>query len=150
MADASVEIFKSRRVIALAGDAAEPGAFAVLGERIFDAITNAYGRTLAVALRHPAIVMIIFLGTFAVNVQLFNIVPKGFFPQQDNGRLAANIVGQQDVSFATIQEKMIRYANILKDDPAIDTVTLFTGGGGGRGAFVKRHCTACRDLSRRG
>ena len=106
---------------------------AVLGERIFDAITRAYGRTLTVVLRHPAIVMIIFLATFAVNVHLFNIVPKGFFPQQDNGRLAANIVGQQDVSFATIQEKMVRYANILKDDPAIDTVTLFTGGGGGRG-----------------
>jgi multidrug efflux pump len=106
---------------------------AVLGERIFDAITNAYGRTLTVVLRHPAIVMIIFLSTFAVNVHLFNIVPKGFFPQQDNGRLAANIVGQQDVSFATIQEKMVRYAKILKDDPAIDTVTLFTGGGGGRG-----------------
>jgi len=106
---------------------------AVLGERIFDAITRAYGRTLTVVLRHPAIVMIIFLSTFAVNVHLFNIVPKGFFPQQDNGRLAANIVAQQDVSFATIQEKMVRYANILKDDPAIDTVTLFTGGGGGRG-----------------
>jgi len=106
---------------------------AVLGERIFDAITRAYGRTLTVALRHPAIVMIIFLSTFAVNVHLFNIVPKGFFPQQDNGRLAANIVAQQDVSFATIQEKMVRYANILKEDPAIDTVTLFTGGGGGRG-----------------
>jgi multidrug efflux pump len=106
---------------------------AVLGERIFDAITRAYGRTLTVVLRHPAIVMIIFLATFAVNVHLFNIVPKGFFPQQDNGRLAANIVGQQDVSFATIQQKMVRYANILKDDPAIDTVTLFTGGGGGRG-----------------
>jgi multidrug efflux pump len=106
---------------------------AVLGERIFDAITRAYGRSLTVALRHPAIVMIIFLSTFAVNVHLFNIVPKGFFPQQDNGRLAANIVAQQDVSFATIQEKMVRYANILKEDPAIDTVTLFTGGGGGRG-----------------
>ena len=106
---------------------------AVLGERIFDAITRAYGRTLTVALRHPAIVMIIFLSTFAVNVHLFNIVPKGFFPQQDNGRLAANIVAQQDVSFATIQQKMVRYANILKEDPAIETVTLFTGGGGGRG-----------------
>src|SRR5207247_2617031 len=65
---------------------------AVLGERIFDAITRAYDRTLTVALRHPAITMIIFLATFAVNAYLFNIVPKGFFPQQDNGRLAANIV----------------------------------------------------------
>ncbi len=106
---------------------------AVLGERIFDAITRAYDRTLTVALRHPAITMVIFLATFAVNVYLFNLVPKGFFPQQDNGRLAANIVAQQDVSFAAIHEKMMRYAEILKNDPAVDTVTLFTGGGGGRG-----------------
>ncbi len=106
---------------------------AVLGERIFDAITRAYDRTLTVALRHPAITMIIFLATFAVNVYLFNLVPKGFFPQQDNGRLAANIVAQQDVSFAAVHEKMVRYAEILKNDPAVDTVTLFTGGGGGRG-----------------
>src|SRR5262249_57701571 len=48
-------------------------------------------------------------------------------------RLAANLVAQQDVSFATVHEKMMRYAEILKSDPAIDTVTLFTGGGGGRG-----------------
>jgi multidrug efflux pump len=106
---------------------------AVLGERIFNAITRAYDRSLTVALRHPAIAIIIFLSTFAVNVHLFNIVPKGFFPQQDNGRLAANIVAQQDVSFAAVHEKMIRYAEILKADPAVDTVTLFTGGGGGRG-----------------
>ena len=106
---------------------------AVLGERIFDAITRAYDRTLTIALRHPAITMVIFLATFAVNAYLFHIVPKGFFPQQDNGRLAANIVAQQDVSFAAIHEKMMRYAEILKSDPAIDTVTLFTGGGGGRG-----------------
>ena len=77
--------------------------------------------------------MTIFLASFAVNVYLFNIVPKGFFPQQDNGRLAANIVAQQDVSFAAVHEKMMRYAEILKSDPAVDTVTLFTGGGGGRG-----------------
>jgi multidrug efflux pump len=106
---------------------------AALGERIFDGITHAYDRTLTVALRHPAVTMIIFLATFAVNVYLFSIVPKGFFPQQDNGRLAANIVAQQDVSFATVYDKMVRYAAILKSDPAIDTVTLFTGGGGGRG-----------------
>ena len=106
---------------------------AVLGERIFDAITHVYEGTLTVALRHPAITMIIFLATFAVNAYLFNIVPKGFFPQQDNGRLAASIVAQQDVSFAAIHAKMMRYAEILKSDPAVDTVTLFTGGGGGRG-----------------
>ncbi len=109
------------------------GRLAGLGERIFTALTNAYGRTLTVAMRHPAITMAVFLATFAVNIYLFRVIPKGFFPQQDNGRLAANIVAQQDVSFEAIQDKMRRYAAILEADPAIDTVTLFTGGGGGRG-----------------
>jgi len=68
-----------------------------------------------------------------VNGYLFWEIPKGFFPQQDNGRLGANIVAQQDVSFGTIQDKMRRFAAILQADPAIESVTLFTGGGGGRG-----------------
>src|SRR5207302_8638230 len=50
-----------------------------------------------------------------------------------HGRLRANIVAQQDVSFAAVHEKMVRYAEILKNDPAVDTVSLCTGGGGGRG-----------------
>ena len=54
----------------------------MLGERLFDAITRAYDRTLTVALLHPAITMIIFLATFAVNAYLFTIVPKGFFPSR--------------------------------------------------------------------
>src|SRR5262249_18931260 len=86
-------------------DAQHRPRLAMLGERIFDAITRAYDRTLTVVLRHPAIVMLIFLATFAVNIQLFKIVPKGFFPQQDNGRMAANIVAQQDVSFAAVYDK---------------------------------------------
>jgi multidrug efflux pump len=109
------------------------GTFAVMGERIFDAITRAYERTLTIALRHQAITLLVFLATFGVNAYLFWIVPKGFFPQQDNGRLAANIVAAQDVSFAAINDKMQRFAAIIQADPAVDTVTLFTGGGGGRG-----------------
>jgi multidrug efflux pump len=109
------------------------GWLAVLGERIFDGMTRLYDRTLTVALRHTAITIVIFLITFAVNVYLFWVVPKGFFPQQDNGRLAANIVAAQDVSFAAIHAKLQRYAAIMQADPAIESVTLFTGGGGGRG-----------------
>jgi multidrug efflux pump len=109
------------------------GRFALLGERIFDAITRAYDRTLQLALRHQAITMLIFILTAGVNAYLFWVVPKGFFPQQDNGRLGANIVAAQDVSFAAINEKMQQFAAIIQADPAVDTVTLFTGGGGGRG-----------------
>ena len=109
------------------------GRLAQWGENVFTWLTNAYGRTLTIALRHHAITMAIFLITFVVNGYLFWEIPKGFFPQQDNGRLGANIVAQQDVSFGTIQDKMRRFAAILQADPAIESVTLFTGGGGGRG-----------------
>ena len=109
------------------------GRLAQWGENVFTWLTNAYGRTLTIALRHHAITMVIFLITFVVNGYLFWEIPKGFFPQQDNGRLGANIVAQQDVSFGTIQDKMRRFAAILQADPAIESVTLFTGGGGGRG-----------------
>jgi multidrug efflux pump len=114
-------------------DEAQRGRLAIWGEQIFTALTNLYGRTLTVALRHPAITMVIFLLTFAVNGYLFVAIPKGFFPQQDNGRLGAVIVAQQDVSFGTIEDKMRRFAAILQSDPAVESVTLFTGGGGGRG-----------------
>ncbi|MBI3637474.1 MAG: efflux RND transporter permease subunit, partial [Candidatus Rokubacteria bacterium] len=86
------------------------GWLALFGERIFDALTRAYDRTLTLALRHTAVTMAIFLLTFAVNTYLFWIIPKGFFPQQDNGRLAGTIVAAQDVSFATIKEKLERFA----------------------------------------
>jgi multidrug efflux pump len=109
------------------------GRLARLGERLFEALTRAYDHSLTFALRHPALTMAIFLITFAINAYLFWIVPKGFFPQQDNGRLAANIVAAQDVSFTAIQDKIQRYAAILQADPAIASVTLFTGGSGGRG-----------------
>ncbi len=92
-----------------------------------------YERTLSWTLRHPAIVMLIAVITFAVNVWLFVVIPKGFFPQQDNGRMAGVLVAAQDVSFQAIREKMVRFVEIVRTDPAVQTATAFTGGGGGRG-----------------
>src|SRR5205085_12235413 len=66
------------------------------------------------------------------NAILFLIVPTGYVPQHDNGRMVPTIVAQQDVAFTTIHQKMVRYAKSLESDPAIESVTLFTGGGGGR------------------
>ena len=92
-----------------------------------------YERTLSWTLRHPAIVMLIAVITFAVNVWLFVVIPKGFFPQQDNGRMAGVLVAAQDVSFQAIREKMVRFVEIVRTDPAVATATAFTGGGGARG-----------------
>ena len=96
-------------------------------------ILRFYDTTLTWTLRHPATIMLIAVITFAVNVYLFVIVPKGFFPQQDNGRIAGVLVAAQDVSFQAIREKMARFVDIVKADPAVDAATAFTGGGGGRG-----------------
>jgi multidrug efflux pump len=96
-------------------------------------ILRAYDVTLSWTLRHPATVMLIAVITFAVNVYLFVIIPKGFFPQQDNGRIAGVLVAAQDVSFTAIREKMVRFVDIVQKDPAVEAATMFTGGGGGRG-----------------
>jgi multidrug efflux pump len=96
-------------------------------------ILRFYDTTLTWTLRHPATVMLIAVITFAINVYLFVLVPKGFFPQQDNGRIAGVLVAAQDVSFQAIRGKMARFVEIVKADPAVDAATAFTGGGGGRG-----------------
>ena len=96
-------------------------------------IVRFYDTTLSWTLRHPATVMLIAVITFAVNVWLFVVIPKGFFPQQDNGRIAGVLVAAQDVSFQAIREKMARFVDIVKSDPAVEAATAFTGGGGGRG-----------------
>ena len=67
--------------------------------------------------------------TFCVNIYLFVIVPKGFFPQQDTGRLSGSIIGDQDSSYTAMTAKMMEFAEIFEADPAIDTLMAFSGGG---------------------
>jgi multidrug efflux pump len=102
-------------------------------ERAFNAIVDAYGRTLGRVLRHPAITLAVLAATIGLNVYLFIHVPKGFFPQQDNGRLNGTIIADQDVSFQSMEKDLLRMVNIVKQDPAVDTVSGFTGGNGGYG-----------------
>ena len=71
------------------------------------------------------------IGTVCLNVYLFAITPKGFFPQQDTGRISGLIQGDQDLSFAAMAQKMREFTDVVLQDPAIDTVTSFTGGGSG-------------------
>lgn len=100
-------------------------------ESIFDWVVGLYGRTLTVVLRHPAITLTILMGTIALNGYLFVRVPKGFFPQQDNGRMVGSIQADQDTSFQAMNGILQRMIKIVKADPAIDAATGFTGGGGG-------------------
>jgi multidrug efflux pump len=98
-------------------------------ERFFDRMLNGYRRTLTLALRHPGSMMLILVAVFGLNFYLYNIIPKGFFPQQDTGRLVGSIQADQSISFQLMQQKLTQFVTILKQDPAVETAVGFTGGG---------------------
>ncbi len=97
-------------------------------ERAFTWVVDMYGRTLSVALRFRAITLLVLLATIGLNVYLFIRVPKGFFPQQDTGRIQGSILADQDTSFQAMDKMLLPMINIVAADPAIDTVIGFTGG----------------------
>jgi multidrug efflux pump len=109
----------------------EHGRVYRVSERFFAWILSLYERSLTWVLRHPAPMLLLLLITIAVNVYLLMIVPKGFFPQQDTGRLAGGIQGAQDSSFTAMKQRMARFVDIVKSDPAVANVVAFTGSGGG-------------------
>jgi multidrug efflux pump len=101
--------------------------------RALAATTRGYERTLAWALAHPRTMLVVTLATVALNVALFVVVPKGFFPQQDAGRLTGTVLASQDISFQAMRRKLTEVVEIIRADAAVDNVIAFTGGGGGGG-----------------
>ncbi len=97
-------------------------------ESMFNSVHNFYRVTLQVVLKHPQVTLVVLLLTIGFNVFLYIVVPKGFFPQQDTGRIGGSIVGAQDISFPAMREKLYQFVNIVKQDPAVDNVVGFTGG----------------------
>ena len=106
------------------------GRFYQMGERALSWLTGEYERGLRVCLRHQNLVLGITILTFVVNVFLYVLVPKGFFPQQDTGRLGGQIRGQQDVSFAELKAKSTQLTDIVKGQPGVMNTMMFIGGGG--------------------
>src|SRR5215475_5466698 len=102
-----------------------------LAEGAFNGIVRFYDRCLRFVLRHQPAILLLTIGTFCFNGYLFWLVPKGFFPQQDTGRINGSIQGDQDNSFASMSEKLKEYTNLVLQDPAVETATSFAGGGGG-------------------
>ncbi|HXT23477.1 MAG TPA: multidrug efflux RND transporter permease subunit [Candidatus Eisenbacteria bacterium] len=100
-------------------------------ENAFNGVVRFYDRILRVVLRHQFAVLLITIITVVVTGYLYVAVPKGFFPQQDTGRINGYIQGDQDISFVAMSEKLREFNKIVMDDPAVDTVTAFTGGGNG-------------------
>jgi hydrophobe/amphiphile efflux-1 (HAE1) family protein len=128
---------------------AKHGKLYMASERAFERILKGYEHSLAWVLDHSLLVLIIFIATVALNVFLFIVIPKGFFPQQDTGRMNGSIVADQVISFQAMQSKIQRLATIVKQDPAVDTVLAFTGGGGGTTTNTGRVFIALKPLAQR-
>jgi multidrug efflux pump len=102
-------------------------------ERNFQRLREGYEQTLGWSLDHPRLMMIFLLATVCLNVYLYIVIPKGFFPQQDTGQIFGGIRGDADASFQLMKTKLQQVATILQADPAVDSVTGTVGGGGGFG-----------------
>jgi len=107
------------------------GMFFRASERFFEGMHSTYERSLHWALDHSRLMLAITLTTIAVNVYLFILIPKGFFPQQDTGRVMGAIQAAQDISFQSMRKKLKEVVDILRTDPDVQYVIGFTGGGGG-------------------
>ncbi len=110
-------------------DPASQGALFRTSERAFEAMRGGYGRSLRWALHNRALVIVLLAGTVLFNIYLYYVIPKGFFPQQDTGRLIGGIQADQAISFQSMSGKLRQFLGIVKADPAVDTVVGFTGGG---------------------
>ncbi len=109
-------------------------------EKFFKWIISTYAAALHVVLDHPASVLLTLILTVGINVYLYVKVPKGFFPQQDTGRLQGNVVGQQHISYQALVEKAKWFEEQIRVDPDVQAVTMVAGssggGSGGNSAYV--------------
>jgi multidrug efflux pump len=112
------------------------GRLARWAERAFNAVLKSYEHALDWALDMKPLVMLILLFVVGLNVFLFAAAPKGFFPQQDTGQINGGMRADQSISFQAMQGKLRQLVNIIKSDPAVDTVVGFTGGSRAGGGFM--------------
>jgi len=106
------------------------GRFYDWSERVFNAVIRSYGRTLDVVLRFAIVTLLVLIATIVWTGYLFVHVSKGFFPQQDTGRMAGSVLADQDSSFQAMNGLLLRLIEIVKADPDVANVVGFTGGGG--------------------
>ena len=112
------------------------GALYRFTERGFDAMLAFYRVTLAMALRHPLIVVCALASMIGLNVYFFITASYGLFPVQDTGLLVGSIQGDQSVSFQSMKRKLVQLQTIVQDDPAVATVVGVTGGRQTNSGFV--------------
>jgi multidrug efflux pump len=102
----------------------------VASERFFKGMIDRYESSLLWVLDHQPLTLMVALGTLALSIFLFTVVPKGFFPQQDTGRLMGAVQADQDTSFQAMHDRLAQLVAAIDKDPAVDNVIAFTGGNG--------------------
>jgi len=110
---------------------AQHGRVYRFSEDAFNRLLRGYDVCLRWVLRHQLPVLGLTILTMVVSVAFYKYTPKGFFPQQDTGRITGQIQGDQDLSFTAMSQKMRAFTDIVVKDPAVESVTAFTGGGSG-------------------
>jgi hydrophobe/amphiphile efflux-1 (HAE1) family protein len=108
----------------------EHGFLFRLSERSFNFLHARYETTLRWALKHSLFTLFLMVLTVVLNIYLFGHLPMGFFPEQDTGRIVGNIQAAQDTSYQSMSEKLAKLVAIIKQDPDVEYVIGFTGGGG--------------------
>ena len=117
-------------------DTQAPGRIARGFESAFNRLLRGYAVCLDWALASKALVMLALLAVIGLNVYLYMAVPKGFFPQQDSGQIRSGIRADRSISFQAMQGKLKELVEIIRRDPAVDTVVGFTGGSRAGGGFM--------------
>jgi multidrug efflux pump len=132
----------------------KPSRLARAFDREFERLRRGYERTLDWALHHRGLMMLLLFATIGLNVYLYIVIPKGFFPQQDTGQLQGGIRGDASSSFQLMKRKLQEVAKIVQQDPAVNTVTGSVGAGGfgpGGGGGASANLTiALKPLAERG
>ena len=114
-----------------AREVAPPRGLRRWSEHGFEAVRRLYARSLGWVLYHPTLMLLLFVGTIALNVSLYVSIPKGFLPEQDTGQLNGFVRGDDGFSFQVMQPKIETYRRIVLADPAVQDVTGMSGGGNG-------------------
>jgi len=118
-------------------------------ERAFDWILARYKGSLEWVLEHSFLMLLVTFATIGLTVFLAYITPKGFFPEQDTGRLSGSIVAEEDISFQAMEKIMTAMVKIVQADPGVDAVVAFTGGGGGTSTNTGRCFISLKPLAER-
>ena len=106
------------------------GRIYMASEKFFDWVLSVYRSSLHWVLDHPTLTLVVLFITIALNVVLIVKIPKGFFPTVDTGAISGSARGPQDSSFAAMNDSIQQIGRVIKNDPAVENVIGFTGGGG--------------------